>query len=80
MLRVSEETRKQVQRVAREEFGGASADETIRRLLDEHWEAAARAAVERYRTENPQGWADYLAEAADLAGANAPITDEWSPS
>lgn len=34
---------------AREEFGGASADETIRRLLDAHWEAAALAAVERYR-------------------------------
>jgi hypothetical protein len=79
MLRVSEETRKQVQRLAREEFGGVSADETIRRLLDEHWEVAALAAVERYRTDNPQGWTDYLAEAGDLAVADAPITDEWSP-
>lgn len=80
MLRVSDETREQIQRLGREEYGGASADETIRRLLDEHWEAAARAAVERYRTDDPQGWADYLAEAEDLAGADAPITDEWSPS
>lgn len=79
MLRVSDETREQVQRLAREEFGGASADETIRRLLDEHWEAAALAAVERYRAANPQGWADYLAEAEGLAMADAPITDEWSP-
>ena len=79
MLRVSDETRKQVQRLAREEFGGASADETIRRLLDEHWKATALAAVERYRTDNPQGWADYLAEAEELAGPDAPITDEWSP-
>lgn len=78
MLRVSEETRKRVQRLAREEFGGVSADETIRRLLDEHWEAAALVAVERYRAENPEGWADYLAEAEALSAADAPITDEWS--
>lgn len=79
MLRVSDETRERVQRLAREEFGGASADETIRRLLDEHWEAAAVAAVERYRTDNPRGWADYLAETDDLTAADAPTTDEWSP-
>ena len=80
MLRVSNQTRERVQRLAREEFGGASADETIQRLLDEHWEAAALAAVERFRTDNPQGWADYLAGAEDLAGADATIIDEWSPS
>lgn len=79
MLRVTDETREQLQRLAREEFGGASADETIRRLLDEHWEAAALAAVERYRADDPQGWADYLAEAEDLTAADAPLTDAWSP-
>lgn len=79
MLRVSEETRKQVQRLAREEFGGASADETIRRLLEEHWERAALAGVEQYRTDNPQGWAEYLGEADDMVAADAPITDDWSP-
>ena len=78
MLRVSDETRHRVQRLAREEFGGVSADETIRRLLDEHWEAAALVAVQRYRVENPQGWADYLAAADELSAADAPITDEWS--
>lgn len=78
MLRVSDETRQRVQRLAREEFGGASADETVRRLLDEHWKAAALAAVERYRTDNPQGWADYLAEAEELSASDASITDEWS--
>ncbi len=78
MLRVSDETRQRVQRLAREEFGGASADEAIRRLLDEHWKTAALAAVERYRTEHPQGWSDYLAEADELAAADAAITDEWS--
>lgn len=80
MLRVSDETRLRVQRLAAEEFGGATADEAIRRLLDEHWEAAALAAVERYRVNDPQGWADYLAEGAELAAADAPITDEWSSS
>lgn len=80
MLRVSDQTRERVQRLARDEFGGATADETIRRLLDEHWEAAALAAVDRYRTVNPQGWAAYIAEADDLAVADAPITDEWSRS
>lgn len=80
MLRVSDETRERVQRLGREEFGGASADETIRRLLDEHWEAAALAAVQRYRTDDPQGWADYIDEADDLVAADAPITDEWSSS
>lgn len=78
MLRVSDETRERVLRIGREEFGGASADETVRRLLDEHWQAAAIAAVHRYREADPQGWANYLAEADELAEADAPISDEWS--
>ncbi|MDA8400147.1 MAG: hypothetical protein M0008_08895 [Actinomycetota bacterium] len=63
MLSVSDETREQVLRIGREEFGGASADETVRRLVREHWQAAAIAAVHRYSESDPQGWADYLAEA-----------------
>lgn len=66
-----------MQCLAREEFGGASADEAIRRLLDEHWEAAAVAAVERYRAADPQGWADYLAGAGELAAADTPVADDW---
>lgn len=80
ILEVSDDIRKRVLRIAREEFGGASADETGRRLMDEHWEAAAIAAVRRYRESDPQGWADYLAEAGKLAGADAPVTDEWAES
>lgn len=78
MLRVSHETREQVLRIGCEEFGGASADETIRRLIDEHWQATAVAAVRRYRESDPQGWADYVAETEEWAGADAPITDEWT--
>ncbi|MGH3096882.1 MAG: hypothetical protein ACRDMV_12905 [Streptosporangiales bacterium] len=78
MLRVSDETRQRVQRIGQEEFGGASADETVRRLIDEHWQAAAVAAVHRYRESDPEGWSEYLAEAAELASADAPIGDEWA--
>jgi len=78
MLRVSDETRERVLQIGREEFGGASADETVRRLVDEHWQVAAVAAVHRYSESDPQGWADYLAGADKLAEADAPISDEWS--
>lgn len=37
MLRVSDETRERVQQVAHDDYGGVSADEAVRRLLDEHW-------------------------------------------
>lgn len=78
MLRVSDETRERVQQLAREELGGASADEAIRRLLDEHWMQQAIADVEDYRVNDPQGWADYLREADELSQADAPITDGWN--
>jgi hypothetical protein len=78
MLRVSDETRERILRIGREEFGGASADETVRRLIDEHWQARAIAAVRRYQETDPQGWADYLAEAEEFAGAEAPLTDAWA--
>ncbi|MGH3636347.1 hypothetical protein [Mycobacterium sp.] len=78
MLRVSDETREQVLRIGREEFGGASADETIRQLIDEHWKAAAVSAVRRYRESNPEGWANYVAEAEDWSRVEAPVNDEWT--
>lgn len=77
MLRVSDDTRERVQQVARDEFDGASADEAIRRLLDEHWESRAVAAVKHYRAENPEGWNDYLADAEETAQADAAISDGW---
>jgi hypothetical protein len=79
VLRVSDQTREQVLRIGREEFDGASADETVRRLIDEHWQARAVAAVVQYRHADPRGWAEYLAEADELAAADAPITDTWTP-
>ncbi|MGH3494312.1 MAG: hypothetical protein ACRDQ1_13925 [Sciscionella sp.] len=75
---MSDETRRRVQRIGQEEFGGVSADETVRRLIDEHWQASAVAAVQRYRESDPQGWSDYIAEADELVGADAPIGDTWA--
>jgi hypothetical protein len=80
MLRVSDETRERILRIGQEEFGGVSADETVRRLIDEHWRSAAIAAVHRYRKSDPQGWSNYLAEADQFAGADAPLSDEWAES
>jgi len=77
MLRVSDETREKILQLGREDFGGASADETIRQLIDEHWRAKAIAAVRDYRDRDPEGWTDYLAEAEMYAAADAPINDEW---
>jgi hypothetical protein len=30
------------------------------------------------RETDPQGWAQYLAEAEELAGVETPITEEWA--
>lgn len=48
----------------------------MRRLIDEHWRAAAIAAVHRYRESDPQDWSDYLAGADELAGTDAPVSDD----
>ena len=77
MMRVSEETRDSVMRVAAEDFGGATVEETLRRLLDEHWEAKAIAVMDHFRATDPQGWAEYLAEAAALDAASAAPVDGW---
>lgn len=63
--------------VAAEDFGGATAEETLNRLLDEHWESRAIAAMDRFRASDPEGWADYLAEADQWDKAQAPIGDAW---
>lgn len=79
MIRTSPETTRRVQRVARDEFGGISADETIQRLLDEHWKAAAVAAVARDRERDPDDWQSYVNAADTDAAADADIADERNP-
>lgn len=77
MMRVSPETREQVLRVAAEDFGGVSADEAVRRLLEEHWRVKAVAAMDHYRAVDPEGWAEYLVETEDWHRADAPVSDPW---
>lgn len=77
MLRVDPETRDRVMRVARDDFGGVSADEALQRLLEEHWERQAVAVMEQFRAEDPDGWKAYLAEAEQWDAASAPIVDGW---
>jgi phage terminase large subunit-like protein len=78
MMRVSTETRETIMSIAREDYGGVSADEALRRLAREHWQARAVAAMEQYRAQDPEGWADYLNEAAELERADAVVTEEWN--
>jgi hypothetical protein len=77
MIRVDETTRDALTRVAGEDLGGASADETIRRLLAEHWQMKAIAAMDAYRTTDPEGWREYVAAADREDRAFAPAADEW---
>jgi hypothetical protein len=62
---------------ASEDLGGVSADEAIRRLLVEHWQMKAIAALDTYRATDPEGWAEYVAEADREDGASAPAADPW---
>ncbi|WP_188316630.1 hypothetical protein [Solihabitans fulvus] len=77
MLRVSERTRDRVLEVAAEDFSGATAEETLNRLLDEHWEAKAIAAMDLFRSTDPAGWSAYLAEADGWDRAAVPVADTW---
>jgi hypothetical protein len=77
MLRVSERTRDRVMQVAADDFGGATAEETLNRLLDEHWEAQAIAAMDRFRASDPEGWSEYLAEADRWDKAQTSVVDTW---
>jgi hypothetical protein len=78
MLRVSAATRDRVLRLAADDFGGVSADEALARLLDEHWEAQAIAAMDRYRATDPSGWTDYLSDADQYDRAAAAAVDAWA--
>ncbi len=77
MIRVSDQTRDRVQRLIAEEFPGATADAVIQQLLDEHWERAAVAAMDRFRTDDPTGYAEYLGEMGEWEALDAPPTEPW---
>ncbi|WP_432830023.1 hypothetical protein [Dactylosporangium sp. CA-092794] len=78
MIRVDESTRDELTRVAGEDLGGVTADEAIRRLLAEHWQAKAIASMDAFRASDPEGWAEYVAGADREDRAAAPAADPWS--
>lgn len=75
-IRVSAETRDRLADVAREDFDGASAEETVRALLDEHVRLRAIQAMDAFRATDPAGYASYLTEAEVLISADAPLGDD----
>ncbi len=77
MMRVDTATRDRVMKIAAEDYGGVTADEAVRRLLDEHWERRAFEAMERFRRDDPDGYADYIAELDELDRIPGPPVDEW---
>jgi hypothetical protein len=80
MIRVSEETRDAINKIAREDFGGVSADEALRRLAREHRRAMWIEQARRMREEEPEAWQDVTSEMVDIANAtagDAAASDPW---
>lgn len=77
MIRVSKRTRDVIMKIAEHDYGGVTADEALWRLTREHWRRRTIAAVDSYREQDPDGWADYLSDGTDLDQLSAPVTDTW---
>lgn len=77
MMRVSPATRDRVMKIANEDYGGATADEALQRLADEHWERKAITAMDRFRCDDPQGYADYLGEMREWDAIDTPVDEPW---
>ncbi len=77
MMRVNPDTRDRIMKIAAEDYGGVTADIALARLADEHWERQAIAAMDRFRREDPRGYADYLAELREWEVLGEPVLDPW---
>lgn len=80
MIRVSEETRDVINKIAQEDFGGVSADEALRRLAREHRRALWIEQARRLREDQPEAWQDTTDEMvglANAAAADAVVGDPW---
>lgn len=69
MIRVSPETRATINEIARNDYGGVSADEALRRLAREHRRAVWIEQARQLREEQPEVWQAAGAELVDLAEA-----------
>ncbi len=70
-MRIAQENRDELAKIAADEMGGVSLDEALRVLLFQH---KARAGLARLRA-NPAAWADYQAEAGALAEADTAMPE-----
>ena len=77
MMRVRPSTRDQIMKIAAEDFAGATADETLQRLADEHWERKAIEAMDRFRRDDPAGYDDYLHEMGKWDATADAAMDPW---
>jgi hypothetical protein len=83
MIRVTEETRDVINKIAQDDFGGVSADEALRRLAREHRRALWIEQARRLREEQPDVWQDATAEMvrmADAVAGDAGAGDPWEHS
>lgn len=78
-IRLDTAVRDRLARIARTDYQGESLGGALERLIDEHEMATAIAAVERYRREDPAGWADYQTELAEWDGLTADGLDDTRP-
>jgi hypothetical protein len=63
--------------IAQQDYGGVSVDEAVSRLVDEHWERQAIEAMDRFRLEDPDGYAEYLDEVHDLSEVDVAVSETW---
>ena len=76
MVRMEPATRDELMKVAADDFGGISANDTVKRLLDEHRKAMMIAAVRAYELEHPQEYDAYLREADEMDAASELVERE----
>ena len=81
-IRVSALTRDKVAAIAKQEGRPMTAviDDAVAEYEHKKFWEELRAAVERTRREDPEGWADYLAETAvfDRASSDGLEPEDWS--
>jgi hypothetical protein len=80
MIRVSQETRDTINEIARNDYGGVSADEALRRLVREHRRARWVEQARRFREEQPGQWdaaVSEMVELADGAAGDGLADDPW---
>jgi hypothetical protein len=67
MIRVSQETRDTINEIARNDYGGVSADEALRLMAREHKRARWVEQARRLREEQPGQWETAVSEMLELA-------------